>query len=151
MLAKINAFFQSLNAGENSASSSELSLEIACSVLLCEVMLADGKLDKNEQEKLSLIISQQFNLASDEVSSIIEKAILLCESATDFYQFTSKLNEHYSVEQRVKMLDLLWQVAYADGHLDSIEEHIIRKIADLLRLRHSEFIQTKLNASKPSH
>jgi uncharacterized tellurite resistance protein B-like protein len=71
--------------------------------------------------------------------------LLLRESATDFFQFTSKINENYSLEQRIKMLELLWQVAYADGELASIEEHIIRKIADLLHLRHSEFIQTKLN------
>ncbi len=144
MLSKINAFFQSL-AEDNSQPANEISLEIACSVLLCEVMLADGQLDDTEREKLNSILLQQFHLTEVEVKDIIKRSLTLCENATDFYQFTSKINENYSTEQRIKMLDLLWKVAYADGELASIEEHIIRKIADLLHLRHSEYIQTKLN------
>ncbi len=145
MLSKISAFFQSLSETENNPAE-EISLEIACSVLLCEVMLADGQLDKSEQEKLNDIISSHFQLTEQEVQEIVKHALLLCENATDFYQFTSKINENYSLVQRIKMLELLWQVAYADGELASIEEHIIRKIADLLHLRHSEYIQTKLNS-----
>lgn len=144
MLSKINAFFQSLIEGGAQAPN-EISLEIACSVLLCEVMLADGQLDDAERGKLNNILLQQFHLTEDEVKDIIKRSLALCDSATDFYQFTSKINENYSTEQRIQMLDLLWTVAYADGELASIEEHIIRKIADLLHLRHSEFIQTKLN------
>lgn len=147
MLSKISAFFQSLAETENSQEN-EISLEIACSVLLCEVMLADGQLDDTEKAKLNDIISSQFQLTDIEVAEIIQHALLLCENATDFYQFTSKINESYSLEQRIKMLELLWQVAYADGELASIEEHIIRKIADLLHLRHSEYIQTKLNSQE---
>ena len=144
MLSKINAFFQSLGE-ESNQQVSEISLEIACSVLLCEVMLADGQLDESEQNKLSTILSQQFQLSNEEVKDIIQRSLAICEDSTDFYQFTSKINDNYSTEQRIAMLELLWKIAYADGELASIEEHIIRKIADLLHLRHSEYIQTKLN------
>ena len=144
MLSKINAFFQSLGE-ESNQQVSEISLEIACSVLLCEVMLADGQLDASEQNKLSTILSKKFQLSNEEVKDIIQRSLTICENATDFYQFTSKINDNYSTEQRIAMLELLWKVAYADGELASIEEHIIRKIADLLHLRHSEYIQTKLN------
>ncbi len=150
MLSKINQFFQSLGA-EGQQQTNEISLEIACSVLLCEVMLADGQLDNAEQQKLSDIISKQFQLSNEEVQDIIKRSLALCENATDFYQFTSKINESYSTEQRITMLELLWKVAYADGELDSIEEHIIRKISDLLHLRHSEYIQTKLNCQTKNH
>lgn len=143
MLSKISAFFQSLNDG-NIDSSTDISVEISCAVLLCEVMLADGVLEQTEEAKLQKLITQQFQLAEEDVKDIIKQALALCESATDFYQFTSKINASYSVEQRIKMLELLWSVAYADGELASIEEHIIRKIADLLHLRHTEFIQAKL-------
>ncbi|ASP46332.1 TerB family tellurite resistance protein [Cognaticolwellia beringensis] len=144
MLSKISVFFQALSEADNQQAN-ELSLEIACSVLLCEVMLADGQLDDAEKQKLNHIIVSQFQLSKSEVTEIIKHSLVLCENATDFYQFTSKINENYSLEQRIKMLELLWQMAYADGELASIEEHIIRKIADLLHLRHSEYIQTKLN------
>ena len=149
MLSKISAFFQSLSETENNQAN-EISLEIACSVLLCEVMLADGELDSAEQNQLNDILTSQFELSQAEATEIVSHALLLCENATDFYQFTSKINENYSLEQRIKMLELLWKVAYADGELASIEEHIIRKIADLLHLRHSEYIQTKLNIQSKS-
>lgn len=143
MLTKISSFLKSL-AENDSEQTNELNLEIACCVMLCEVMRADGALDALERKKLSDIISQQFTLPTSQVEELINQALTLSENATDFYQFTNKINENYSLEQRIKMLSMLWEVAFADGQLASIEEHIIRKVADLLHLRHSEYIQTKL-------
>ena len=142
MLSKLSKFIKSMNVAE-AEQIEPLSLEVACAVLLCEVMRADGKLEADEQMKLKEVLCQHFSIAELEVNEIIEQAIKLSEHATDFYQFTSKVNQHYQIEQRIKMVELLWQVAYADGHLASIEEHIIRKVADLLHLRHKEYIQAK--------
>ena len=143
MLIRLTAFFQTLIAEDDTSTHDLLTLEIACAVLLCEVMRADAHLSAQEQEKLNQILCQQFSLSAEEVSEIITKAIELSEHATDFYQFTSKLNQNYGIDERIKIVELLWQVAYADGELASIEEHVIRKIADLLHLRHNEYIQAK--------
>ncbi|MFT5755736.1 MAG: putative tellurite resistance protein B-like protein [Alteromonadaceae bacterium] len=143
MIAKINAFFKKISEATNVEQHDEITIEIACAVLLCEVVRADGHLDKQEEIKLSALLVRQFDLEKDEVESIVHKALFLSEHATDFYQFTSKLNQYYSIEERIKIVELLWVLAYADGELANIEEHIIRKIADLLHLRHSEYIQTK--------
>ncbi len=147
MLTKISSFFQSLandltesSAGQNSE---EVTIEVACAVLLCEVMRADGHFDQQEQAKLALLLVEQFNLNEDEVKQIIDQALIQSEQATDFYRYTSKINEHFTIEQRITVVKQLWNMAYADGELASIEEHVIRKIADLLHLRHGEYIQTK--------
>ena len=79
----------------------------------------------------------------EEVKQIIDQALIQSEQATDFYQYTSKINQHFSIDQRITIVKQLWKMAYADGELASIEEHIIRKIADLLHLRHNEYIETK--------
>ena len=148
MLNKITIFFNTLlNVEENKADSS-LSIEIACAVLLCEVMRADSIFTEKEQNELSTILTTQFDLTTQEVSDILEQAFELSENASDFYQFTSTLNQYYSLDERIKIVTLLWQVAYADGELANIEEHIIRKIADLLHLRHSEYIATKIAAEQ---
>ena len=144
MLKPSNAL---LSADESSVEN-QLSVEIACAVLLCEVMRADNIFTENEQNELSEILTKQFNLSTQESNTVFEQAFELSENANDFYQFTSKLNQHYSLEDRIKIVTLLWQVAYADGELASIEEHIIRKIADLLHLRHSEYIATKISAEQ---
>lgn len=147
MLAKISAFFQSLNE-ESSSDEKTLSVEMACTVLLCEVMRADGHLDDAEQSFLSKIISEQFSLAPDEVSELIEKAIELSEHAVDFHQFTSKINSQYSPQEKEQIVTLLWQLAMADGEIASIEEHIIRRISDLLHLSHAQYIRAKSSVKK---
>jgi uncharacterized tellurite resistance protein B-like protein len=142
MLNKISAFFQNLNANQV-IDHSEMTAEMACTVLLCEVMRADGHFDQQEQDKLKQIISDQFALPSEEVQQLITQALQVCEEATDFHQFTSTINNQYSIDEKIHMVSLLWQLAMADGELASIEEHIIRKVADLLHLRHAEYIRAK--------
>lgn len=146
MLSKLSLFFKSLTINSEQQQD-PLSLELACAVLLSEVMRADGQLSTNEQEKLTSIMQDEFTLSTAEISEILAKAIELSENATDFYQFTKTLNQHYNLEQKMQIVSLLWQVAYADGELASIEQHIIRKIADLLHLNHSEYIQVKINST----
>jgi len=150
MIDKITGFFKQFNTPHQPQETIEPSLEIACSVLLCEVMKADGLLQDEEKRSLKAFISKQFALNDQEIDNIITLALTLSDNATDYYQFTKILNQHYSIEQRVKIVGYLWQLAYADGELASLEEHTIRKVADLLHLRHSEFIQTKLANTPPS-
>lgn len=142
MLTRINAFFQALSENQ-SAEKPTLSVEMACTVLLCEVMRADGHLDETEQAFLTSIIAKQFSLEIDEVETLIEEAIKLSENAIDFHQFTSKINEIYTPKEKGNIVTLLWQLAAADGHVASIEEHIIRKISDLLHLSHAQYIHAK--------
>ncbi|HCH70436.1 MAG TPA: TerB family tellurite resistance protein [Colwellia sp.] len=152
MLNKISAFFNELiedfQTTTEQQKNTELSLEICCAVLLCEVMRADSAFTEEEQDALSVILTTQFNLTAQEVNDILVKALELSENASDFHQFTSRINQHYSLNQRIKIVTLLWKVAYADGELANIETHIIRKIADLLHLRHNEYIATKIAAEE---
>ncbi|MBA6253105.1 MAG: putative tellurite resistance protein B-like protein [Colwellia sp.] len=147
MLTKISSFFQNLaddlTDNNTKKNSDEVTIELACAVLLCEVMRADGHFDQQEQAKLAVLLIEQFHLNEEEVKQIIDQALIQSEQATDFYRYTSKINKHFSIEQRISIVKQLWNMAYADGELASIEEHVIRKIGDLLQLRHAEYIQTK--------
>ncbi|MBA6352285.1 TerB family tellurite resistance protein [Colwellia sp. BRX9-1] len=147
MLTKISSFFQNLaddlTDNNTKKNSDEVTIELACAVLLCEVMRADGHFDQKEQAKLAVLLVEQFHLNEEEVKQIIDQALIQSEQATDFYRYTSKINKHFSIEQRISIVKQLWNMAYADGELASIEEHVIRKIGDLLQLRHTEYIQTK--------
>lgn len=140
------ANFLSLISDDSHVPPEELSCEIASAVLLCEVMKADDHFSAEEEATIAQLLHSQFQLSSEEVSEIIREALQLSESATDFYQFTSQLNRKFTVEQKIHMVELLWQLAYCDGELSSIEEHIIRKVSDLLHLRHHEYIASKTKA-----
>jgi uncharacterized tellurite resistance protein B-like protein len=69
-------------------------------------------------------------------------------SATSLFQFTSLINSSYGYPEKIRLLHHMWEVAWADGRVDRYEEHLIRKVADLLYLSHGDFIRAKL-ASKP--
>lgn len=142
MLTKIRIFIKNLQ--QDNVVNNTLSLEIATAVLLFEVMRADHKFEDNEKQKVIELLQTQFKLDKHEVMDVLAVAEDESHHANDFYRYTTLINEQYELSDRIKIVELLWQVAYADGHLDVIEEHIIRRIADLLHLRHGEFIQCKL-------
>jgi len=143
MIAKLRHFFTSLTI-ETTLEQDENSLQLACAVLLAEVMRADGNSDSNERNAIIKQLSQHFKLTDNELNEILTHAEQLTEQATDFYQFTSKINSNYSIADKIKIVEMLWHVAIADGEISAIEHHTIRKIADLLHLRHNEYIQSKL-------
>lgn len=142
MLTRIRIFIRNLQ--QDNVVNNTLSLEIATAVLLFEVMRADHKYEDEEKTKLIELLQHHFQLDKNEVNDVLALAEDESHHANDFYRYTTLINEQYELSDRIKIVELLWKVAYADGHLDVIEEHIIRRIADLLHLRHGEFIQCKL-------
>lgn len=125
----------------------ELSVPMATAVLFYEIVRADDKLDVDEIEMFERLVLQEFAIPESEFESIFQQIENSSRKAVDFAQFTRVINEACSIDQKKRILTSLWHLSMADGHLDADEEHLIRRIADLLHLRHSEFIQTKLDAS----
>jgi uncharacterized tellurite resistance protein B-like protein len=151
MLTAINSFFDCFlkPAREDDAKSKTHKLQLACAALLVELSAADQHRDDKEQQLLLRILRETFSLDEAELQQLSQLAEQEARSATSLYQFTSLINTGYGYEQKVQLLEQLWQVAYADGRLDRYEEHLIRKIADLLYMSHGDYIRAKL-ASKPA-
>lgn len=124
------------------------STELACAALLIELIYADYNKDPAEISAAKNALKQTFALQESALQELIELAEQEKQDAVSVYPFTSVINEQFGARERVKIISMLWQVAYADDHLDKFEEHYIRKIADLLYVPHSDFIQAKLKAAK---
>ncbi len=135
-----------MEEGAASAESSEHKLQIATAALLIETIYADNEIKPEEKSETMRIIQNQFQLSKDEASELIDLGEKQVQEATDFYQFTHLINQYYSQEQKLQIIEALWKVALADNDLDKFEEYTIRKIADLLFLPHSQFIAAKLKA-----
>ena len=120
-----------------------LSLEQAAAMLMFEVILVDQQIEDSELQQFERIMAQQFSSDALEVQELIVWAKQQKQHSTDLYQFIKTIRQHYSESQRMQMVQCLWQIAYADEHLDDHEVHIIRRINDLLHLHHSHFIQAK--------
>jgi len=145
MLDKLRSFFDKyLSVEQASPEDIEHALRVAASVLMIEVMKMDFEIKDEEQEQILLLIKEEFELSDDDATALYDVATDKALFATDFHEFTRLLNEHYSVEQKVRLVRLLWKVALADGKVHAYEEHLIRRISDLMHLRHSEYIQAKL-------
>ncbi len=125
----------------------EHTLELATAALFSEIIRADRDIQQSELDTYRDKLAAQFNLSDDELSALMDEGQEMAEDAVDFVQFTQVINEKCDSEQKAAILKGLWQVAYADNEIAPIEEHTIRRIADLLYIPHSQFIKTKLDVT----
>jgi uncharacterized tellurite resistance protein B-like protein len=146
MLQSLKDLFDSLSAapGTQSAAERDHALRLATAVLLVEVMRADPVVQPAERAAVVASLAGKFSLADDELARLTELAEQTAKSAYDYHRFTSSLNDSFTHAQKILMVENMWQVAYADGHLDADENHLISKIAGLLHVTHGEYIAAKM-------
>ncbi len=149
MLTKIKLFFSqelALNDSSNTdAGEQDSALQLAAAALLIELSRADYKQDKSEQISIENALQDCFKLEPAQLEQLIALAEEENKDATSLYQFTSLIKDNYSSDQRFKLVKMLWEVAVADGEISKYEDHLIRKVADLIYLSHSQFIKAKLD------
>ena len=119
------------------------SLELAGAALLMEISRADHDVSAVERDAIRAAIKKVLHLSADEIEDVIASAECAVDSAVSLFDFTAIVNERFSREQKVDLVEMLWTVAYADQNLDHYEEYYVRKIADLLHVSHSDYIKTK--------
>jgi len=147
MLPKIKQFFESHFIADNktiSAEEQQHSMQLAIAALLIEVAESDFEHSDKEHDALLEVVSNTFDLKENKSETLIQLAKEAHQNSTDYFQFTSLINQHYSAEERIKLIEKLWEIAFADKVLHKYEEHVIRRIADLLYVSHSDFMASKL-------
>lgn len=125
-----------------------VNLELAMAVLLYEVAAADTEILPSEENAMLKLLAQSFQLNTQQSNELLVNAKSHQHNAVSLQEFTHILRQHLDREQRVNFLRELWQVANSDETIDQNEEHIIRRICDLLYLNHSDFIKAKLSVIK---
>jgi uncharacterized tellurite resistance protein B-like protein len=121
----------------------EHALRLATAALLVEMARQDDVVYEVEREAAAKALCEHFGLSMDEVAGLYALAEEEASEATDYYQFTSLLKDRLNHAQKEQVVELLWRVAAADGDIDHYEEHMVRRIAELLYLPHSSFIRAK--------
>jgi uncharacterized tellurite resistance protein B-like protein len=147
MLRALRDFLASLSTmGSASPAEEEHRLQLATAVLLVEVMRAEPQTRPGEREAVLGALRSRFSLSADELERLVALAQETARTANDFFAFTSTLNDRFGHPQKVHIVELMWQVAYADGDLADHEQHLISKVAGLLHVTHGEYIAAKLHA-----
>jgi uncharacterized tellurite resistance protein B-like protein len=123
-------------------------INMACAALLLEVAEADYVDDPAETRTILRALESELNLKRDEVSTLLARAKSETEGATDLFPYTHLINQRCAREQKCAILTAMWRVAFADDNLDMYEEHLIRRVTELLHLDHADFIAAK-QAARP--
>jgi len=151
MIKAIREFFEQHILAETASpdpAAVEHGLRLATASLLIEMTRADFSVKESEKKAAEGAMQRVFGLDDAESRELIRLAEQAARQATSLYEFTSLINDHFSPAQKVQVIELMWEVAYADGRLDKYEEHFVRRVADLIYVPHRDFIRTKHRARK---
>jgi uncharacterized tellurite resistance protein B-like protein len=122
-------------------------VDLAVAALLVEVLRADYDVAPQERQQVIVSVSRLLGLDATVSAALVAEAERHIDRSHDLYQFTSQLNRSWSEEEKLQLLEALWRVAAADETVHKYEEHLIRRVADLLHVPHAGFIRAKLRAT----
>ncbi len=146
MLDKVKSFIdRMLNESETLTDLSN-DVQFAAALLLVEVMNADDKIDEREKNAVQQGLKNFFELTDEKVWEVFEIAKNRAKDMIPLQQYTSILNKALEPEAKLKLLEQIWQVVFSDDEMDKYEESLVRQIAELLYIRHSDFILARQRA-----
>jgi uncharacterized tellurite resistance protein B-like protein len=119
---------------------------LAAAILLFEVAKSDHQVDASELQRLEQVLRAQWQLDDQALAELVEVASREADLSASLHEQVDVINRGFSPSQKYDLLLGLWQVACSDGGIHHYEEHLVRRIADLLYIPHSEFIRAKHQA-----
>jgi len=153
MLNSIKRFFgksgqQESHVGE---ASQEHDIRVTTCALLVELARIDEKFTQAEMNTILSILKDKYALAGEHADALIAEAEKELDNSVDLWQFANLINQNYSNEEKIEIIETLWQIVYVDGKMDDYEHYLMGKLKNLLRLSHNQLIDAKLkvlNAQK---
>ena len=132
--------------GEKPAAAAETEQErqeLALAAVLVEMARADFDEAEQEQSRIVALLASHFELTADEATALMRRAETALDDSVSLFGFTRAMHEVMSAEERLEVIRLLWQVALADNNIDKYEDYLVRKVADLLYVSHSDVVRIK--------
>jgi uncharacterized tellurite resistance protein B-like protein len=144
MLRALTAFFdQTFGEGGADDEDRDRELQLATAVLLVEVARADFSEDDIELDAVADLLKSHLGVSRHEVEQLVAEAKQKADYSASLQSFTRQLHEELSTEDKLRIVEMLWKVALADERLDKHEDHLIRKVAGLLYVSHSDLIRIR--------
>jgi uncharacterized tellurite resistance protein B-like protein len=146
MLSSIKRFFgksgqKERNVGEEPQ---EHDIRVAACALLVELARIDEQFTRAEMDAILSILKDKYGLAGEHADALVADAEKELDNSVDLWQFASLINQNYSNEEKLAIIETLWQVVYVDGRMDEHEHYLMNKLKNLLRLSHNQLIDAKL-------
>ena len=152
MLKKIKGYISELGNQpsdvENREEKEQNIINNACAALLIETALADKVFNIEEIDSMKRTLREVYEIDEKDLDELISESEKKVSESTSLYEYTRLINDLCDYQDKLKLINNLWAIAFADKHLDKYEEYLIRKISDLLHVSHSDFIQQKLSVKE---
>ena len=119
-------------------------IRVATCALFFEMAYIDGEFSDSERETIVSILKNVYHLSADHIGELLKISQEELQQSVDLWQFTNLINQNYSTEEKIGVIEMIWKIVYTDGKLDQYEDYLVHKLAKLLRLTHKQLIDAKL-------
>lgn len=133
---------------QTNASRPEMAIDLATAILMIEVSKADFEQDEVELVHIRRLLSSHLSLNNQELNELLDAAHEEADRLVSLQHITRLMNDQMGQQDKVRVIELMWKVAYADGEKHHYEEHLLRQVADLLYVSHADFIRARHQAEE---
>jgi uncharacterized tellurite resistance protein B-like protein len=137
-----------ISAADIEADTRDAAVRLATAVLMVDVALVDSRFDETEFDRMLELIKGHFGLGTQEAAELINAANAKADELVSVHEFTHLLHKHLSEDEKARVVQLLWTIAYADGELDKYEDSLVLKISDLLHVSRGRVMRLKHDAQR---
>ena len=150
MLDLVKRFFDKATAdvSKDANQSTAHDIRVATCALFVEIARIDEEFTDAEMETIISILQENYGLSQEHADALITEAEKELEKSVDLWQFAKLINENYSTEEKIEIIEILWRIVYVDGKMDEHEHYLMGKLQNLLRLTHDQLITAKLKILK---
>ncbi|MCO1335828.1 TerB family tellurite resistance protein [Microbulbifer sp. OS29] len=146
MLQQIRKLFEQIGCSADVEARDEQDVRMISAALLVEVATVDQKLDQCERDTLTQLLCQHYALDLTSATEIVNEAIAQRDRATSLFEFTQAVNDQFTERDKYLLIRQMWQVAFSDDVIEAFEEHLIRRVAELIYLPHGLFTKARAEA-----
>jgi uncharacterized tellurite resistance protein B-like protein len=148
MVDFLKRLFEKPDAAADSPADRDHALRLATAALFFEVVRADGEVGDEERRTMVAAIRSAFDIGPDEIDALVKAAEERSRSAVSLYELTHLVDRSLGAEEKKRIVELLWLLAFADTRKHPLEEHLVRTVAGLLHVSHPDFIDAKIRARR---
>jgi uncharacterized tellurite resistance protein B-like protein len=150
MIGSIKKFFEKAQAADSTAGepATDHDIRVATCALFLEMANIDGEFTEEEQRNIITILKENYQMSDEHTDELMTAAREELDRSLDYWQFANLINQNYSAEEKVEIIEMAWRIVYVDGRLDKHEDYLMHKLSKLLHISHKQFIDAKLKAKR---
>ncbi len=152
MIDSVKKFFGKSQAANSTTGepATDHDIRVATCALFLEMANIDGEFSEEEKGNIISILKANYQLSDEHTTELMAAAREELDGSLDYWQFANLINQNYSDEEKVEIIEMAWRIVYVDGKLDKHEDYLMHKLSKLLHISHKQFIDAKLKAKRQS-